>query len=426
MSELHEQESEFSQTLRQAPFEDEPRGEHGDALRRQALAAFDDAVNTPALSWWQRAFIDGRELMRRPIPRLLVGAACLLVAAVWLLVPGRQSTAQAFNRMADAIVAAKTARFQMEVAIEGQPKQKFQAYYLAPGKFRQEIGEVVNISDFSAGKIVSLVASQKIATVMNLERQSPEEATNSNYFERFRQLLSHERDADEDHFQRLPEKEIGGKQVIGFRWDSPTATFTLWGDPATGQPVLIESTWNGMPPTEVTMQDFEINVDLKESMFDLRPPKGYKVQSLNVDASKPKEQDLVHALQSFSDLADGQFPDTFDIIGLTAQVSKLMAGKFTAKGQGPTDAEVRQMMNVSMQIGRGSGFVLNLPPAADAHYAGKGVKLNTPDRPIFWYKPEGAPQYRVIYADLLVKDADAAPTVAGAVRLGKPSKPPKP
>jgi hypothetical protein len=32
------------------------------------------------------------------------------------------------------------------------------------------------------------------------------------------------------------------------------------------------------------------------------------------------------------------------------------------------------------------------------------VKLGTPNRPIFWYKPTGAEKYRVVYADLSVKE----------------------
>ena len=36
------------------------------------------------------------------------------------------------------------------------------------------------------------------------------------------------------------------------------------------------------------------------------------------------------------------------------------------------------------------------------------MKLDTPDRPIFWYKPTGADKYRVIYADLSVKEAAPA------------------
>src|SRR5208283_426504 len=49
-------------------------------------------------------------------------------------------------------------------------------------------------------------------------------------------------------------------------------------------------------------------------------------------------------------------------------------------------------------------FYMTLKPENDSHYAGKDVKLGTPDRPIFWYKPTGAAKYRVIYADLSVKE----------------------
>lgn len=49
-----------------------------------------------------------------------------------------------------------------------------------------------------------------------------------------------------------------------------------------------------------------------------------------------------------------------------------------------------------------------LPPQADAHYAGKGISLGAPNTPIFWYKPTGAEKYRVIYADLSVKELTPA------------------
>jgi hypothetical protein len=37
------------------------------------------------------------------------------------------------------------------------------------------------------------------------------------------------------------------------------------------------------------------------------------------------------------------------------------------------------------------------------HYAGKGVKLGEADKAIFWYRPQEAEKYRVIYGDLHVE-----------------------
>src|SRR6516165_5757526 len=149
MTDFHEQESEFSRLLREVPCDDAPGSEHRQSLRERVLAEFDrQATVAAAQPRWKHAITKGREIMRRPIPRLIAfTTACVAIAAAWMLVPGGQTAAQAFNRFAEAVVTAKTAKFQMEVNIEGQPQQKFQAFYLAPEKYRQELPGMVNISD---------------------------------------------------------------------------------------------------------------------------------------------------------------------------------------------------------------------------------------------------------------------------------------
>ena len=66
-----------------------------------------------------------------------------------------------------------------------------------------------------------------------------------------------------------------------------------------------------------------------------------------------------------------------------------------------------------------------LPKEADAHYAGKGVSLGAADTPIFWYRPKDAKTYRVVYADLSVRDADTPPSVPVAQPEPAPSSPKK-
>ena len=427
MSDLNEQEPEFSRLLQGVPVDDSARAEHRDALRMRALTAFDDATATAAPPQWQLAWNQGKEFMRRPLPRLFaVVSACVVIGVVWLFVPGRQSTAQAFNKLADTLVAAKTARFDMEVTAEGQPKQVARAYYLAPGRFRQELkfADVINISDLPAGKMVSVIPAAKRVMMMNL-KGSPKDKKFESAFDRLRELLANSRNAKDAEYQRLGEKEIDGHRVVGFRYDSPLASVTLWGDPATGNPVRIDTVWSGVPRTEVTMDHFEINVDLKESLFDLTPPAGYTVQSLDVDLADRSEQGLINALRTASELGDGELPDSLDAAGITRLVTKVAfkAAKVTKQ---PSDQFVQQLMKKSMTMGMGIQFALELPESADAHYAGKGVKLNTPARPIFWYKPEGSSSYRVIFADLTVKNEDVAPQVPGAMRIQKVSPAAKP
>jgi outer membrane lipoprotein-sorting protein len=429
MSDLHEQESEFSQLMRGVPCDDAVRAEHRDALRARALALYEqaqlDSVEaSDTRAWWKRTWNQGKEIMKRPMPRLIVvTSACLFVAGVWLFAPGRQTAAQAFNKLAETLVAAKSARFQMEVATEGQPKQTVRAYYLAPGRFRQELpfAGVVNISDLPAGKMVTLMPAAKRVMVMNI-KGAPKNEKFQSQFDRLRELLSKSRDVKDAQYQRLGEKDVDGRHVVGFRYDSPSAEVTLWGDPATGYPVRIETVWSGLPRTEVTMNNFEINLDLTASLFDVTPPAGYKVQSLDVDVAKPSEQGLIKAFRTASEVGGGEFLESLDTMGMMTLIIK--AG--VKGGTKPSDEDVQRLMKISVTMGIGFQFALDLPESADAHYAGKGVKRDTPERPIFWYKPEGTSKYRVIFADLTVNDEADAPQVPGAKRIAKASKTAKP
>ena len=75
--------------------------------------------------------------MRRPLSRVIVAAAGLALVAILLFAPGQQSTAKAFNKIAEKVMVAKSARYQMEISIEGQEKLQAKAYYLAPGRYRR-------------------------------------------------------------------------------------------------------------------------------------------------------------------------------------------------------------------------------------------------------------------------------------------------
>jgi outer membrane lipoprotein-sorting protein len=403
------------------PRDDAPRPEHADHLREQVLARFDQARHADsASSWWKRALIEGRIIMRRPIPRLIAASVVgVAIFAAWLAMPARQSAAHAFNRIAETLVTAKTARFQMEVSIEGQPKQKFKAWFLAPHKIRQEVGNVVNIGDFETGKIITLMPDQKRAMVMNM-KGAPKHKSSDNYFDQLRRLLMEKRDGQDQQYERLGEKEFDGKKAAGFRFDAPIATITLWGDPKTGDPIRIETVWSGIPRTEVVMTDFQINVELKASLFDQTVPADYKAQSIDVDASEPREQDLVAGFKACAEISGGEFPESLDTIGVQKLIIKYAMK--AADKKDVTDEKIQELMSESIRIGRGFQFVMQLPESAEATYAGKGAKRDEKARPIFWYKPDGGKKYRVIFADLTVQDADSAPQVAGAKRIEKASK----
>ena len=84
------------------------------------------------------------------------------------------------------------------------------------------------------------------------------------------------------------------------------------------------------------------------------------------------------------------------------------------KGQQPSAKQMQETMKTMAKSRPGVIFTVSLKPEADAHYAGKGVSLGAADTPIFWYRPKDAKTYRVIYADLSVRDADMPPSVPDA------------
>jgi hypothetical protein len=126
----------------------------------------------------------------------------------------------------------------------------------------------------------------------------------------------------------------------------------------------------------------------------------------------------VDDLVVIGDISKGEFPDTLSPTGRI-----FFFGKHTKdRWKNPSDDQMQQLVKQMGSMSRGFDFAMTLPEAADAHYAGKGIKQGPADRSIFWYKPEGSNKYRVIDADLSVKDADQPPQVPEAERLGKSAK----
>jgi outer membrane lipoprotein-sorting protein len=414
----HDRDSEFESWLGQLPGDDSARPEHQTALRERVLAAFERALDSHDYpNTWKRVLHFGRNIMKRPAFRYLA-AASVLAALVWIFWPGSNNAAAALDKMIDAVVSARSARFHAEINVEGQSKQTAQMEFLAPAKYRMVTDKFVSISDFEGAKMLTLMPDQKKAVVFNL-KNVPKDGKKTDvmsHFETVRQLLRAQR-GQMPTYERLGEKMIDGRKAQGFRLESGGGTLTLWGDPKTGHPIRIENIYSGLPRNEVVMTKFEINVDVKAERFAQDVPQGYQVQSFDLDASRAQERDFVESLRLCAEMSGGSFPDALDTQSvMKLMISKILDEKKEAKAK---ELDGKQLMEQSLKIGRGFQWALSLPASTKAHYAGKGVKKGTKDRAIFWYLPEGANRFRVIDATLTAYDADEAPRVEGAIPLGK-------
>ncbi len=334
----------------------------------------------------------------------------------------------------DPIIEAKTAKFKMTAEGPGQEKMTAEIMVLAPSRMRTEREippnkiKTVMIMDGDQGKSLTLAPAQKLAFVTNYTNL-PKERRPKNFFLDLRSQLLDARDRPDFKREPLGEKEIDGRKVVGFRLTGHGGVSDLWGDPKTGMPIRIELTSPLSPNMKpVILSDFVFNVEMDESLFSLEPPTGYKVQTTTSDASPAEEKDLVKTFRRYSQLSGGAFPDTLDL----AAMMKFSVEHFEKSRPRPEkklndqqiQEEDQERLNEMKKLTHGIGFVFErLSPDANAHYAGKGVSLGAADTPIFWYRPKDSKKYRVIYADLSVREADTAPNVPDAQALPSASGP---
>jgi len=194
----------------------------------------------------------------------------------------------------------------------------------------------------------------------------------------------------------------------------------VWADAKTLLPVRAEYT-SVEPNASTTMTDFRVNVPLDEALFSVDMPAGYTIQqTTDIDASKVNEL-LAGALKLAAQCNDGVFPPALrGEHGVVAVIQQGVAAQME-KHKGSPD-ELRQVgMDMAMKVAALSAFLAAGPPDA-YHYAGKDVKLGTPNRPILWLTGKEHGRCVVFYADLSVKEvpADEAPKLPESDDSSKP------
>ncbi len=372
-----------------------------------------------------RSLTKWRWIMRSPVSRVAAAVVFLLVTtgvAFWFHAGG---ATPAFADLIRPLCDAKTAKFKMEIQVEGQPSQSLRVTFLAPNHIRQDMaGGAVNIVDFAKGKIVGMDPKSKRVTVFSFVNM-PKEGQQMNPVAQLRsQVIEAEKNPDAKR-ESLGEKKIDGRQAVGYRFTSPAQVLTIWGDAKTALPIRVESTIKLIPKTVTTWTDFQFDVPVDQSLFDTQTPPGYTLVNVPVNVAPPTESDLTASLRQYAEMTGGNFPNAFDTPSTMIFVQKLGPMLGLKKGQEQSPQQQREMMAAIFKLNRGFVFTLQLPPQADAHYAGKGVKLGAAAKSIFWYRPKDAKKYRVIYADLSVRDADTPPPVPNAQPLPATASPKK-
>ncbi len=342
-----------------------------------------------------------RTIMNTGTRKFAIAAAILIAATITLyFIAGPfGATGRVYAEVAERLHRARTMIYNVTTStpVEGMPDMTTEVAFKEPGLMRMTMsGGYVSIMDSVQGKGLSIIPERKQFVEIDMTNL-PNDA-GQHQLDAIEKLRSLPERADEE----LGEREIDGRTVQGFRVTEGSVIHTVWIDPKTRELVEEEMEFINAPGMSGKMTNFRFNVDLPDELFSLTPPDGYTRLELQVDVSQASEDDLIEYLRLWSSWTeDGTFPPTLNPAEL-AKVSMEMAkvGKFhPAKPM-----EHDELLKHTMKMTRGMMFVMALPAESNWRYAGDNAKYGDASTAIFWYRPVGSQNYRVIYGDLNIKE----------------------
>jgi outer membrane lipoprotein-sorting protein len=277
---------------------------------------------------------------------------------------------------------------------ELKTRMTMRMFFKEPSLIRTEaLGGIVTIVDGRLGKQLILDPAGK--TALLLEGKAPEATPGpaTSFAERLRQLT--ERDA-----KPVGEKTISGVRALGYLIKKFGMDMTVWVDPATRLPIQIETS-DRIQGKEIrtVASDFRIDPAVDDALFRLDPPAGYTLRKAASNLLEMDEKTFLNpekaaeaVLRIFAEKSGGTFPKRLDDF---TEFDKIFPKKTGVIPDPQTLRAVQSLTRFLMatrQLKGGFG------------YKSDGVKLGDADKILFWYRPEGAANYRVLYGDLHASD----------------------
>jgi outer membrane lipoprotein-sorting protein len=305
--------------------------------------------------------------------------------------------------------------------LESVPKQELS--YKAPSFYRfTQISGETQILDLATSQSVVLDSSRKEAMRSKTSLQDLESP--ASFVEKLRSRFQTDRKSVEE----LGTRTIEGKHAVGFRSDMNGDVVEAWLDPQSNLPLEIRMhspAVDGIPVNEkaatkwTIVSGFEYDVPVDDALFDVAIPSGYSEVRLLTSA----KQELRNRFDRFTMMlrecalrSDSVFPISLERTELFKIVSKYSL-EWSEKRDGATNFEEQKKVSLDQVdavtkfanlISDGMDFLaLRREPkvgdALDFQYF-PGARLNDADRPVAWFSPDGHQTYRVLYADMSIRD----------------------
>jgi outer membrane lipoprotein-sorting protein len=371
------------------------------------------------------AAADEPQVLPRSRKRLMftlskIAAAVLLAAgSVFYLAGPRPATANTFAEMAAKLHAAHTMTYRMATQMPGLKEPvRSTVYFKVPNRFRSETDGDGPIVIVDSAQRKTLMLDPKSKTAMLLEDKGPKppglftvEVTTEvpkgpkppgGGADMVYGMAGAMRSLKKADSKPAGERQIGGIKTRGFRLMlSPEQDMTVWVNPATDFPVLIESVGRaGGMEVRTTLSDFVLDRELDDSLFRVETPQGYTArtfaaENLSDAEVKTVEEAVVRLLKVYTEKAGGTFPPKLDDFNMFEKP----LSKMKVKPGAIPDPELLRVVTVMVR------FQLSARELKGQYgYKPDGAKLGDADRVVFWYKPAGSGTYRAVFADLHIGD----------------------
>lgn len=330
-------------------------------------------------------------------------AAAAAALAIILVSTFKGGSSNAFAQVMEKIRKVSACTYTMTTIAEGMPKTQTKTFYKDSGRMRMETA-VLGMPAAAAASIID-VGRKKLILLMPLTKQcisydltgdlsASQQGSNMSLFEELRRI-------PDSGAQSIGTKEIGGIKAEGFHASQSGMSYVIWADPDTRWILLVEFESENIKGMKGEMSDFDFDAQLDDSLFSVDPPPGYTVtDSQTLKVEKPSEEVFIRFLRNWAENTEGDlFLPSLDGAGLKK------SGMSRKKTAPPFPALMSQeFMQLNHENTLALMFAMMMTRENDFHYAGEGVSLGDAQKPICWYKPTGAQNYRVIYGDLSVRD----------------------
>jgi len=333
-------------------------------------------------------------LVKNRVSRYAAAAAIVVGILVGMHFIGSPlSTTMTFAEVVRPILTARTAQLDILVGDEGScPVIHDMVRGTIIRRTFSNMKGIVSIIDVEKGRILTLGEAGKEAVSIDLKGWPPM----PNYMDMLRNVITDLRKSPDFVVRELGQRQLQGRQLVGFHAEYPKAELTVWADPATALPVRVEHTGGQM---KVICKNFKFDEPMDAELFRMDVPEGYTLQQTAIDVYGATEADFIEGLRIRAELlGDGLFPDSVVLEAYLKQ-APMLSREINNLG-----VSEQEEMELQMKLTRHLMFIRFFKGEGRWHYAGRGVEIGDADTAIFWYRPEGSETYRVIYGDLRVEN----------------------